>query len=115
MSQHEIPDPLTIPEVESEILRLSARLEGETARLAQLGQAAGLSEIDHKVARAQAFLKAEGPVDARSAQAEIATKDQMLARRRDEVLYDACRETLRTIRTQLDALRTIAANARAQA
>lgn len=108
-------DVLTLPEVEEEIQRLWLRLEAETEKLAGLGVVAGKAEVEFKRAWAGAFLGAEDKtVDARKARADLATADLLFARRRAEVLYDACRETLRTIRTGLDSLRSINANARAQ-
>lgn len=112
--RHDPTRQLTQAEVENEILRLSARLERQTDELAGLGRLAAEAESNHKALRAQAFLKAEGTDARRGATAELVTQDSYLRRKISESLYESAKQACRSTEHQLDALRTIAANIRAQ-
>jgi hypothetical protein len=107
-------DVLSLADVEAEIQRLVGAMEAATDEFAELGTKAGEAEVAYKRAHAFAYLAADGPVVSREAQADLGAADELLARRYAEVAFDACKERLRTIRTALDACRTIAANARGQ-
>lgn len=98
--------------VEEEIRRLVDHLEDATVELAALAESAGVAEVTAKVAFAKAFLAKEGPVAAREHLATVATEQQLLARRVAEAKLMAQRELLTTIRTQIDALRTLSASMR---
>lgn len=110
-------------QVESEILRLSEYLESQTHEYASLARKAGEDEATYKALAAKRRLAAMmSPMpDGRKATAtwaaDVADADEDVAgsyleRRISEAEADACREAMRTTRTQLDALRTIAANQR---
>jgi hypothetical protein len=116
MTSQGFTDTMTQAQVEGEIERLAVALERETEKLATLGMDMGRAEIEHKKARAKAFLKAEGTVDGRNAtvEADDEVMDLLFERRRTEVMYEAQREKLRTMRTQIDALRSINVNVREQ-
>lgn len=113
---------LTQAEVENEIVRLSNAMDAALDELVHLSQDAANREVDHKVAEAKAKLAAglqqgSGPggrstVDEREANALIKTEDAFRARLIAQALCDTCRERLRTMRSQIDALRTISANIR---
>lgn len=103
---------ITPAEVEAELQRLMERLEEATVQMAAFGQEAGEAEVAHKVAFAQAFLRSDGPVATREQLAVVATAEPMLRRRIADAKLQAQRELLNTIRTQIDAVRTIAANIR---
>lgn len=109
-------DPITQVEVESEILRLSDLLERKTESLAVLGRAAAEAEVAYKRAYAVAYLKAglerKVPVAEREATATVQTADALLVRRTAEVSYEAAREMCRTIRENLQGLRSLNANIR---
>lgn len=100
------------PEVEDEIRRLLGRLEEATYEMAQLAQAAGEAEVAAKVAYAKTYLAADGPVSTREQVATVGSATELLARRIAEAKVMSQRELLSTIRTQVDGLRTIAANMR---
>lgn len=99
--------------VETELERLMERLMTETERLAELAEAAARTEVTHKHQRARALLRAEGTVAEREAVADLDTSDAYLARRVAEEAYRSQRELLLSLRAQIDALRTLAANLRA--
>lgn len=99
-------------EVESELLRLVERLEEATLELGRLAEQAAHAEVATKLGYAKAFLAADGPVATREATATVTTVETALQRRLADGRLMAQRELLTTYRTQIDALRTIAANMR---
>lgn len=110
-----MPQQISPAEVEGEILRLSALLETVTEAQADLGMNAGEAEVAYKVAYAKAMLRADGDTAKdREAQATIWTEAELRGRKISEAMHSVNVEQCRTIRAQLDALRTLAANARAQ-
>lgn len=112
--RHDPTEPLTQVLVENELLRLSAKLENLTDELAGRARIAAESEANHKGLRAQAYLKAEGTDSKRSAEADVHVHDLYTQRKIDESLYESTKQAILSCRTQLDALRTISANIRAQ-
>jgi hypothetical protein len=102
-------------DVESEILRLSARLEEATDEYARLITLAAEAEVQHKKEWAQATLQSnEGTVAQREAHAVLKTCDALLQRKISEALAGAQKELCHSFRSQLSALQTLAANIRAQ-
>lgn len=99
-------------DVEAELLRLVERLEDATLELGRLAEQAAHAEVAAKLGYARAYLAADGPVASREASATVASAEETLARRLAEGQQMAQRELLTTLRTQIDALRTIAANMR---
>lgn len=106
--------PITPAKVESEILRLVARLEEITDELAVLARAAADAEATYKAAYAKAFLEAEGTATVREHTATLRSHSLYKQRRYSEGTYASAKEALGTIRAQLDALRTISASIRSQ-
>lgn len=110
-----IPGRSSQADVEAEILRLSARLEEATDEYARLITLAAQAEVDHKREWAQAVLKSvEGTVAQREAEAVLATYDALMQRKISEALASAQKELAISLRAQLNALQTLAANIRAQ-
>ena len=113
---------LTAGEVERQILSLSDRLEDETNRYADVAELAALAEADFKGCHARALLafadatvgSRKATVDERRAQADLDAEDAYAIYRLNEARLDACKQALYSLRTRLDALRTLAANIRAQ-
>lgn len=114
---------LTPVQVEAEILRLSQYLEEQTHTYADLATKAGTDEATYKALAAKMRLAAmmtpmpDGRKATATWAADVADANDDVAqayldRRISEAEADACREAMRTTRTQLDALRTIAANQR---
>lgn len=102
-------------DVEAEILRLSARLEEATDEYARLITLAAEAEVNHKKEWAKATLRATGgTVAEREAEAVLATVDDLMQRKMSEALAGAQKELAHSLRTQLSALQTLAANIRAQ-
>lgn len=102
-------------DVEAEILRLSERLEVATDEYARLITLAAQAEVEWKRDWAKAVLRSnEGTVAQREAEAVLATVDALMQRKISEALAGAQKELAHSLRTQLSALQTLAANIRAQ-
>lgn len=97
-----------------EILRFVGLLEDRTDELAGRAQLAAESEANHKAMWAAEFLKAEGTEAKRKAEADVATHKLYMTRKIEEGLYQSCKESCNSLRAQLDAMRSISANIRAQ-
>lgn len=107
-------ETLTQAEVESEMMRLSALLEDNTYHLAGLAQDAAQAEADFKRDWAKAFLAATGAVRLRESEADLATERAFFNQQLAKGAEKAKRELLYSLRAQLDVLRSISANVRAQ-
>lgn len=117
-------DVITAAEVEEKILTISDSMEEALDVLDAFAERSAEAEVTYKVAYAKSSLGASGrsgsgregrmTVDEREATAILACEAQLRERLISEALYEVQREKLRTLRSQLDALRTISANIRAQ-
>lgn len=105
---------LTQAQVENEILRLSQRLENLTDELAGRARAAAEAEANHKGRHATVYLATEGSIAERNARADVECHDLYTARLITAAQYETTKQACRSTETQLDSLRTIAANIRAQ-
>lgn len=106
-------DPTPQVDIESEIVRLSARAEEITQKLAKRAREAAEADVAYKVAHAKALLLAEGPQYVRDAEATAKTEVEYQQKRGTEALLMSAQEAGRNVRAQLDALRSINANHRA--
>ena len=107
-------DPLSQASVESEILRLSGRLDWQVGEIGKRARAAAGAEVDHKLAFARALLEQEGgTVAEREAKALIACAETYALHKGADAVLLAAQEAGRSLRAQIDALRTLAANQRA--
>jgi len=109
MAEHDSNHP------ETELVRLCRVLRQETNKLEQLARTMVDAESAHKVAYAQALLKSEGTVGEREARATIATDNLYLQRRIAEELYRVGREKVVSVRTAIEATRTLNSNLRSLA
>jgi hypothetical protein len=104
--------PVGPAQVENELRRLARKLESKTDALAELLIAAAKADVAYRVSHAKALLAADGTVQERDAIAVLAVKDALLERKITEAVADAARESVRSLRDQLDAVRSINANTR---
>lgn len=110
---------LTQAEVESEMMRLAHVLEDETHRYADLCEREAKVECEYRQ-RHDTLLIHEANRDKvcsateRNARVAMACKDEFAIFRMAEAQTKSSREALVSLRHQIDALRTIAANIRAQ-
>lgn len=115
---------LTAVEIESEIMRLSGALDDDLSLLADQALDNAHKEHAYKVARAIRNLEAgtmpgngrdgRTTVDERDAIVVRDTQDVWLESLVAEALWETTKERLHTMRDQIKALQTIAANIRAQ-
>lgn len=105
---------VTQVEIESEIIRLTALLEDETEKYADLIENYAKKDARHKSNWAKAYLAADGAVKQRESWADYEMADSLFEMKIAEALSKAKREKLTSLRTSLDSLRTLAANLRVQ-
>jgi hypothetical protein len=104
---------MTPPETEAELERLSSRLEAKSNVLGTLLRKAAEADVAYRVAYAKAMLVAqEKTVAERESWATVQCEALLLERKISEAIADACRESVRSIREQLQAMRSINSNAR---
>lgn len=107
--------PLTAQQAEDALGRLAWRLEAKTDALSSLLLDAAEAEVRYKVAYAKALLRSElKTVAEREADATLQCENELMARKTTEAVADACRESVRSLRDQLDAVRSLNASARDQ-
>lgn len=106
--------PISQVEVEEEILRLVSFLEQETEQFEKLAQQAATAEAAYKSEWSKRYLISDGAVREREAKADVAVADMMYEYKISEGLMKAKREKLLSLRSSIDALRTLNANVRAQ-
>lgn len=116
--------PLTQAGVEERIVQISDAMEEAVHDLAQFSDEAAEAEVNYKIAFAKAVLKAgmqpgsgrggkmtEGD---KEATATVECENELRARIITEAKKEVQQEAMRTMRSRLDALRTVSANIRAQ-
>jgi hypothetical protein len=89
------------------------RLWAETENLSEIWADQANAEIAHKTRYAQEYLKAEGTIAEREAQATVAADREFVDRKMAEARLGVQRELLSTLRAELDGVRSLNANARA--
>lgn len=106
--------PISQIDIEQELLRLTDMLEEETEAFEALCIDLAKKESAYKNGHAKAYLTGKGPVEEKKQYAVWTTAslfdDYALA----EGLVKAKREKLLSLRTSIDALRTLNANVRVQ-
>jgi hypothetical protein len=106
--------PISQIEVEQEILRLVGMLEDHTETFEMLATDAANKEAVYKSSWAKEYLSAKGSIKEREAWSDYKLEQQIFDYKISEALVKAKREKLHSLRTSIDALRTLAANVRAQ-
>ena len=95
-------------------MRLTDLLESETESFEQLALDAAIKESNYKAAWAKEYLGAKGSIKEREAWADYKLEEMAMQYKISEALVKSKREKLNSLRTNIDALRTLAANVRAQ-
>lgn len=106
--------PISQVEVEEEIIRLATLLEDETENFERLIQDMAHKEANYKSSWAKEYLSAKGSIKEREAWADYRLEKETFDWKISEALVKGKREKLSSLRTSIDALRTLAANVRAQ-
>lgn len=99
-------------EVEEEMMRLLQMLEEETEAFETLSLDAAKKEALYKANWAKSYLAAKGSIKEREAWADYQMNDENYDYKISEGLVKAKREKLLSVRTSIDALRTLNANVR---
>ena len=107
-------NPISQVEIESELLRLIDMLEEETEAFEKLAEDAAKKEAIYKANWAKEYLAAKGSIKEREAWADYKLADQEFEAKVAEALVKSKREKLLSLRTSIDALRTLNANVRSQ-
>lgn len=106
--------PLSADEINAEIMRISQRLDHQVGELAKRARAHADAEVTYKLAYARATLKVEGAtVGEREAKALIECAEPYALYKGTGAVLLAAQEAGRSLRSQIDALRTLAASQRA--
>ena len=106
--------PISQVEIESEIMRMIELLERETENFEKLAQDAAAKDAVLRSEWAKQYLTASGAVREREAKADVHMGDIMYDSKIADALVKAKREKLLSLRSSIDALRTLNANVRAQ-
>ena len=106
--------PITQVDVENGLLALIEDLEEETEVFERLIEDAAKKEALYKTNWAKEYLSAKGSIKEREAWADYKLSDEVFDYKISEALVKAKREKLLSVRTSIDALRTLNANVRSQ-
>ena len=106
--------PISQVEIESEIMRLLGILEEETEAFEVLAVDASKKEALYKSNWAKEYLSAKGSIKERESWADYKMDELAYDYKIAEALVKAKREKLLSLRTGVDAMRTLNANVRAQ-
>jgi hypothetical protein len=106
--------PISQVDIENEMLRLVDMLEEETEAFEKLAEDAAKKEAIYKANWAKEYLSAKGSIKEREAWADYKLADEQYNYKISEALVRAKREKLLSLRTSIDAMRTLNANVRAQ-
>jgi tRNA A22 N-methylase len=106
--------PINQVEIEEEIIRMTSMLEDETENFEVLAVDAANKEALYKSSWAKEYLSAKGSIKEREAWADYKLEKEIFDWKASEALVRAKRERLNSLRTSIDALRTLAANVRQQ-
>ncbi len=103
---------LTQARIERELSRLMEMLEEETEAFRDLAQKSAEAEAEVKSGWAKEYLAGVGSIRDREAYADYKMADAFKTHKIAEGLMKAKREKLLSLRTSIDALRTLNANVR---
>lgn len=106
--------PISQVDIEHELMRLIESLESETEAFEQLAEDAAKKEARYKASWAKEYLSAKGSIKERESWADYKMADEQFEYKISEALLKAKREKLLSLRTSIDAMRTLNANVRYQ-
>jgi YesN/AraC family two-component response regulator len=106
--------PISQVDIENELVRLMDMLEEETEAFETLAEDCAKKEALYKANWAKEYLSAKGSIREREAWSDYKLSDDSYDFKIAEALVKAKREKLISLRTSIDALRTLNANVRVQ-
>lgn len=105
---------ITVDALSEELLKIHAELDKVQGDLENLTGEFVEAENAYRMAKAIAFLVAEGTVDAKKARVDIATEAERIRSHTAEGFKNAALERLRSLRAKLDATKALAYLAKAE-
>jgi hypothetical protein len=111
---HARNNPISQVEIENELLRLISLLEEETEAFEVLATENAKKEALYKSNWAKEYLSAKGSIKEREAWADYKMDEASFDYKISEALVKSKREKLLSLRTSIDAMRTLNANVRNQ-
>ncbi len=106
--------PISQVDIEHEIIRMLEILEKETEAFEKIAEDNAKKDALLKASWAKEYLSAKGSIKERESWADYKTSEIDFDAKIAEGLLRAKREKLSSLRTSIDALRTLNANVRAQ-
>jgi len=106
--------PISQVEIEQELVRLMNKLENETEQFETVAMDMAKKEALYKSNWAKEYISAKGSIKEREAWADYKMDQQLFEYKCAEALVKAKREVLLSIRSSIDAIRTLNANVRTQ-
>lgn len=106
--------PVSQVEIERELLRLLDLLEDSTVTFRKLATDEAKAEAAYKRSWAKEYLAASGSIKEREAWATYKLETELHDWKIAEALARSMKEKLTSLRTSIDAMRTLNANVRAQ-
>lgn len=107
-------NPISQVEIEEELMRLMHLLEQETEAFEALAEDCAKKEALYKSNWAKEYLSAKGSIKEREAWSDYKMADEIFDYKIAEALMKSKREKLLSLRTSIDAMRTLNANVRVQ-
>jgi hypothetical protein len=106
--------PISQVEIEQELVRLMDKLENETEQFETIAMDCAKKEALYKSNWAKEYLSAKGSIKEREAWADYKMDQENFEYKCAEALVKTKREVLLSLRTSIDAIRTLNANVRTQ-
>ena len=105
----------SLVEIQAEMIRLSRLLDAGITELYNSSTTYAQAENTYRMAKAKAYLEAEGTVAERQALADLATSTERVVHRIADGMRKALTEAVRSRRQQISALQSLTAAHRAEA
>jgi hypothetical protein len=106
--------PISQVEIEQRLLYFLDELESETEAFESLAEDNAKKEARYKASWAKEYLSAKGSIKERESWADYKMADEQFEYKISEALLKSKREKLLSLRTSIDAMRTLNANVRVQ-
>lgn len=106
--------PISQVDIETELIRLIDLLEEETEAFERLAEDHAKKEALYKSNWAKEYISAKGSIKERESWSDYKLADDLYDYKIAEALMKSKREKLLSLRTSIDAMRTLNANVRAQ-
>jgi len=107
-------NPISQVDIENELLRLMDKLERDTEEFEAISVDSAKKEARYKANWAKEYLSASGAIKQREAWADYKLENDYYDYKIAEALLKSKREALLSIRSSIDAMRTLNANVRVQ-